>query len=96
MFLIKHSTHTFAKRIPDSQDLGERAVIMDGTYMFTQEMQTDYNIRKQTCSGQKSATGYDSLLIVTTLGYVVCGGGVYSSDIQHPDTNIQKLVMNEC
>ena len=92
---IHERTTNFAKRIHDPLNEGKTIVIMDGTYIFTQEVQTDFEIRKASYSGQKNATLYKPHIICTTMGDVIYGGDVYFSDGQHSDTNIYSLMFNE-
>ena len=74
---IIERTTNFIKRIHDPENEGKIIVVMDGTYIFTQEVQVDHEIRKKSWSQQKHATLYKPHLIVTTKGDVIHGGNCH-------------------
>lgn len=92
---IHDRTTEFAKRIHDPENEGRTMVIMDGTYIFTQEVQADHEIRKKSYSKHKSGTLYKPHLVVTTMGDIIHAGDVFYSDGHHSDQRIYQSMFTE-
>ncbi len=87
---ILENTMTMAKRIHDPLNEGKPILVMDGTYIYTEQIQSDHAVRQKTWSQHKGTTLVKPHLTITTNGKIVQGGACYFANGHHSDTHIYR------
>ena len=85
---IQANTTQMARSLHDPLDEGRVIVVMDGTYIYTQCVQSDHEIRQHLWSQHKSGTLVKPHLTVCTNGKIIHGGDVFWANICGSDTHI--------
>lgn len=87
---IQANTTNMARELHDPLNEGRVIVVMDGTYIYTECIQTDHEIRQHLWSQHKNSTLVKPHLTVCTNGKIIHGGDVFWANVCGSDTNIYR------